>query len=198
MKAHDIYIEPQLIARIANGDERSFTELVEKFSGIVYNYIKQHTKDRAMAEEIVQDIFLQVWLIRDTLPEIRNFQSFLYVVTRNYAINAIKKLLREKQHFEEWLSQQPKEEPAVEETDDQLAYYGLIDAAIKELPPQQQKVWVLSRKQGFKHAEIAEQMHISKETVKKYMQYASAHITGYISKRQELLLFLLFEEIIKK
>jgi RNA polymerase sigma-70 factor (family 1) len=191
LKAQQIHIDPQLLVQVARGEEKSFTELVETFSGVVFNYIRQHTKDRAVAEEIVQDIFVQIWLARDTLTEVRNFHTFLYVVTRNYAMNTMKKLLREKERLEKWKSDQPKGETPANTEEDPQEWMGLIDKAVSQLPPQQQKVWLLSRKQGLKHAEIAGKMNLSKETVKKYIQHATTHITVYISQRMDLMILLL-------
>jgi RNA polymerase sigma-70 factor (ECF subfamily) len=60
------------------------------------------------------------------------------------------------------------------------AYDKLVKNAVDRLPPQQKKVWMLARLEGKKYAEIAEEMQISRETVKKYLQIASSSIVEYI------------------
>ena len=59
-------------------------------------------------------------------------------------------------------------------------YYSLLDEAIDHLPPQQQKVYLLSRHKRLKYDEIATQMGLSRETVKKYLQGATHSITNFV------------------
>lgn len=163
---------------------------MHQYGNLVFYYIRQHCKSQELAEEIVQDIFTQVWLARETLPGIRNFRSFLFILSRNYAIDAIRKLTTEKKHYLRYQQQLEEEADTPEGGPDEWKT-GLIDRAVAALPPQQQKAWLLSRKEGLKYAEIAGQMQLSRETVKKYLQLANASIIDYIEQRMDLLLVLL-------
>lgn len=173
--------EKELLMLVAAGDEQAFRKLVLDYSGLVFRFIYQHLEDRPLAEEIVQDIFVKLWLTRETLSHLHSFRSFLLIVSRNHAFNAIKKMVREKN--KEWEWQQVTTQATEEETDNGELLFVLMEEAIQLLPPQQQKAWTLCRRKGLKYEQAAAEMQVSKDAVKKYLQYANASIKKYISDR---------------
>ncbi len=132
-----------------------------------------------MAEELVQDIFVKLWLTRETLVQIESFRSFLLIICRNHAFNAIKKMVREKNREWEW--SQGSIQRAEEDLHQQEALLLLIDEAVEHLPPRQQKAWILCRRNGLKYDQAAHEMQVSKDAIKKYLQYANAAIKKYVS-----------------
>jgi RNA polymerase sigma-70 factor (family 1) len=170
--------ESDLLQRVAAGNEHAFRLLVEKYSGLLYKFIHRHTNDPQLSEEIVQDIFIKIWQTRETLTGLRSFRAFLLVVSRNHVLNTIKKMMREKKKQWEW----QKENTSLQEEDQQELeeVFGLIDDAVNRLPPQQKRVWILSRREGLKYEQIAAEMNISKDAVKKYLQYANGAIKDHV------------------
>lgn len=179
--------EHQLLQQVASGDTQAFAALVDRYGALVFYYIRKHTRSRELTEEIVQDIFTQVWLLRDSLGEIRHFKAFLHIVSRNYALNILKKLTREQQKQAAWKEEVSADNVAMPHEDEDWRI-GLVRKAVDQLPPQQQKVWILGRREGLSHSEIASQMNISKASVKKYMQLANAFVIKYIKTRISILL----------
>ena len=187
------YDERALLQLVADGDEQAFTELVVKYGNTVFSFVQRHCRSRELAEEIVQDVFTQIWLIRNGLPEINNFEAFLYIISRNYAFDALRKLLRSQKRQVEYHELAAIAPDPVENEDWKV---DLINSAVGKLPPQQQKVWQLSRRDGLKGTQIAEQMNLSKETVKKYLQYATASIIKYVERHlNEILVLLILNRI---
>lgn len=170
--------ERELLLLVASGNEQAFRKLVLDYSGLVFTFIFKHLEDRPLAEEIVQDIFVKLWLNRETLAHLQSFRSYLLIVSRNHAFNAIKKMVREKNRAWEW--QQMVMEPDEQEERNQEALFGLMEEAVELLPPQQYKAWTLCRKEGLKYEQAATQMQVSRDAVKKYLQYANASIKKYI------------------
>ncbi len=169
---------------VSRGDEAAFRELFRQYADHLYAYIWQLTKSRELAEEVVQDIFLQIWISRETLAEVRNFRNYLFVIARNHALNAIKKMMRERKRAMEWeLARGEEDVPPPQEPD-----LDIVEEAIRQLPSQQQKAWLLSRRGGKKYHEIAREMQLSRETVKKYIQYATQSIVRYVTSRISTLL----------
>ncbi|MFX1704790.1 sigma-70 family RNA polymerase sigma factor [Chitinophaga sp. CC14] len=184
MSGTNTHIKEELLSRIAEGDGKAFTQLLEEYSGLLYSFVVRHTGNRELAEEIVQDIFTQIWQTRESLAEIRNFRTYLYVISRNRIVNEIKKAARERKKHKEWMESvyaAPEEDRSATEQQ-----YSLIDAAINRLPPQQLKVWTLNRREGFTYQQIAASMNISRETVKTYLQHANTSITKYIAGHLEI------------
>jgi RNA polymerase sigma-70 factor (ECF subfamily) len=71
-------------------------------------------------------------------------------------------------------------------------YHSLLDEAINQLPAQQQKVYLMSRHERLRYAEVATRLNISRETVKKYLQIATASITEYVQTKYNTAVFLTF------
>ncbi|WP_127129595.1 RNA polymerase sigma factor [Pseudoflavitalea rhizosphaerae] len=165
--------------QVASGDEQAFRTLTHQYSGLVFKFICQHLENRPLAEELVQDIFVKLWLTRETLAQIESFRSFLLIICRNHAFNALKKMVREKNREWEWSHDSLQE--ADEEIYQQEHLLLLIDEAVEMLPPQQQKAWILCRRNGLKYDQAADEMKISKDAIKKYLQYANNAIKKYIS-----------------
>jgi RNA polymerase sigma-70 factor (ECF subfamily) len=184
--------EKELLRRIAENDESAFSDLFHAHHQRLAQHIFRLTESMPLAEEIVQDVFLKIWMTRETLMEIQNFGSYLFVIARNHANNSLRKVVNEKKHRREW----EKTNSSAYQSDDSANFdqqwNTLIDRAIDQLPPQQKKVYMLSRKDRLKQEEIAKILHISKSTVKSHMQLATASIINHIRTNGDTTLFLLY------
>jgi len=172
-----------MLQRVAKGDEAAFRQLVHQFTPLLAPYILKFTKSRERTQEIVQDVFTQMWLSRESLGKVNNFRRYLYVASRNHALNAIRNMMREERRHLKWLQDQPSGVAGNSPVQDDSPYIGLVEEAVQQLPEQQKKVWVLCRLQGKKYQEVAAETGLSRETVKKYLQYAHASITKYVRHR---------------
>lgn len=176
----DISSDRLLLAKVAGGDEAAFHELVNRYAHILYTFIYRIIEDRQKTEELVQDSFIKIWQTREHLASVHNFRAYLFVVSKNFAIKAAQKALKERQDFAEWVRSINSEQV------DNEWKFALIDEAISKLPPQQHKVWTMSRRQGMKYNEIASELGLSRESVKKYLALANASIMKYVKDRLEL------------
>ncbi|MCE7040131.1 RNA polymerase sigma factor [Dyadobacter sp. CY312] len=186
MKLKKLHNEQDLLLRVSEGDEKAFTEIFYAYHQELGAYILKLTKSNRHAEEIVQDVFVKIWLRRENLNEINDFNSYLFIMARNHTYNVLRNEARihglhteldpEKltNHHEDSASQ-----PEMEQ------YYVLIEQAVALLPPQQQKAYLLSRKDGLKHEQIAENMQLSRETVKRHISLSLSSITKYVRTNAE-------------
>lgn len=181
--------ENELLRNVARGDEIAFASLMHKYANLLATYVFRLTKNYEQTEEIVQDTFLKIWQTRESLTDVQNFSAYIYVISRNRALNALRAMLREKKRM---LSLQQELTTTYETpSDNSDEKYSLLEKAISQLPPQQREAWLLSRREGLKYAEIASRMNLSRETVKKYIQYASQSITRYFEDNIHLALYAL-------
>jgi RNA polymerase sigma-70 factor (family 1) len=171
--------EKQWLAQAALGDEQAFTRLFHSYHQRLGAYVLGWTKSPSMAEEIVQDVFMKVWINRENLAAVERFENYIYILSRNYTFNALRQASRERVRQKEWLryfdreNDQPHDRPPEE-------YLKLIEQAVGKLPPQQQKVYRLKQEQSLKYEEIAALLHISPETARKHLQTAMGHIRTYV------------------
>ncbi len=180
MDTSTLHNEKELLAKVARGDEAAFTKLFYAYHNKLGRFIIQLTGSHEMAEEIVQDIFMKIWTKRQTLITIERFDAYLYILSRNHTFNCLRQLAKDHLKKEKVIERLNKSGIAQEEVVSS-EYYMLIDQAVEKLPPQQQKAYILSRRECLKYEEIAQQMNLSKETVKKYLKLATRSIKNYVS-----------------
>lgn len=122
------------------------------------------------AQELTQDVFVKIWQQRAQLPGVEHFNSYIFILSRNQIISAIRKKLRETALDEDF--ELPEE---LLQPDRQLQYKevtGWINKGIDALPPMRQQVFRMSRMQGMTHEEIAQQLGIARNTVKQHIVLA--------------------------
>jgi len=93
-----VHNERDLLLQVSEGNEIAFRQLFLHWHQLLAGYILRITESRELTEEIVQDVFLKIWMTRETLSEINNFKHYLLVVSRNQAFDVLKKQLKEQQH----------------------------------------------------------------------------------------------------
>jgi len=171
MKSDDLKF---ILGQIAEGNQKAFRYLFTSYSGKVYTYALKLTHTKEQAEEIVQEVFMKIWINRDTLTSIDFFPSYLYTITRNHTFNFLKHLSVERKarmylHEESFHLQVATS-----------SYQHQIEHAIKRLPPQQQVVYKMCYHEGMKYEEVAERLSISRFTVKTHMQQALRSIRVFL------------------
>ncbi|WP_353182843.1 sigma-70 family RNA polymerase sigma factor [Parapedobacter lycopersici] len=180
--------ETELLEKIADGNEQAFSALFYAYYNQVGEFVQLLTNSRAATEEILQDVFTKIWVDREMLPQINRFDAYLFVLCRNHTLNYIRRMAAERRRQEEF-ARQLETDAATRETE-QEAYSQLVDRAVQLLPPQQQKVFSL-RRNGFKNPEIARELQLSIESVKKYQHLAMKFVIEFIKGHAFLLLIQL-------
>ncbi len=180
MTASASYTEKELLLAVAQGNETAFTQLYDHWQPQLATFIFRISRSKELTSEIVQDVFLKIWMSREILAEIDNFKSYLFVVSRNHALNALRKQMRELRRLENW----EKEQVDKQETgEDQIIQLSLVDEAIDQLSPRQKEVYLLHRYERFTYQQIAEKLGIGKESVKTHLELAVKSITKYLKGR---------------
>lgn len=172
------YSEKKLLIEVASGNEDAFRKLFLKHHQQLGTHIFRITNSIDLAEDIVQDVFLKIWISREALTKVNNFKAYLFIISKNHTLNYLRKISKERAYKKEWEDKFIKA-LTIENTNSDI-YYCLLDEAIDQLPPQQQKVYLLSRHERLKYSEIADRLDLSRETVKKYLQIATLSITDYV------------------
>jgi RNA polymerase sigma-70 factor (ECF subfamily) len=182
--------EKKLLLELSLGSEFAFTNLYNRYKNIVYSTGLKITKSKILAEEAVQDIFLKIWQNRENLAEISNFENYIFIISRNHLFNSIKKIARETSvRSEISLTDTGLVDSDISIKDEQ--YNTILNKIIEQLPPQQQKVYQMAKRDGLSHQKIAEDLGISTETVKKHMAQALKFIRLKISPYMNIFLSLL-------
>jgi len=182
----------ELLLRVSKGDEEAFRRLYDLYRNKIFSITWKLTGAETLAEDVVQEVFIKLWLHREELSNINYFNSYLNVITRNYIFNHLRKLANE-DAFLQGLT--IKNEYSTCDGFDAIVFnelQNLHQKAISFLPPCQKKVYLLSRLEGLKHQEISAHLKISYSTVKSHFMEASRFIKHYLlSHRDSLILIFL-------
>jgi len=171
--------DKNLCLQISLGNEQAFRQLFNAYHQQLGTYIFRLINSTELAEEIVLDVFLKIWINHETLQGVQNFKAYLFVVSKNHTLNALKRVVKARAMQKKMEEHYTKD--VFSEKEDLNDYYNLLDEAIDHLPPQQQKIYLLSRHKRLKYSEIAQKLGLSHETVKKYLQIATSSITTYVN-----------------
>lgn len=173
--------EELLIQELKEGSRKAFDTIYQIYAKRLFAYCYQFTKTREDAEEIVQDVFVQLWLKRKLIRQTETLRSLLFIMSKNNLINAYRARLNSPV-FEDYILY--REKNSVSDASYALEYDEFVirlRKALKQLTTTQQKVIELSRFQGLSNQEIAVELSLSEQTVKNQLSVglkSLRHILG--------------------
>ncbi len=183
-------IEKNIMNDISNGDVKAFEELFKTFFPELSFYAIRFVEDMDTAEEIIQDIFFNVWENRAKLKINTSIKSYLYTTVRNTCLNLIKHKKVEnkyREHFSRKLqSDELDESKWIESNDLQEKILGAID----KLPEKRQIIFKMSRFEELSYKEIASKLDISVKTVENQMGSALKFLREELKDYLPLLILL--------
>lgn len=160
-----------LLDRLRGGDHDAFATIFRQWYEPVVRSANRVLRDTGVAEELSQDVFLELWRRRETLAPDSSVAGYLMQSVRNRSLNHLRHLAVQKKSvvYVEALS-----EP-IERADAQTHASELRTAmtkAIADLPPRTQEVFLMSRERGLRYSEIAEQLGVTVKAVEANMSRA--------------------------
>jgi|ERR1700722_3816607 len=169
-----------------------FKRLFDSYKNRVFGYVLAIAHSPYAAEEITQEIFIKLWLCRDLLPEVANLDGYIFTIARNRTLNYLRKAASDRRLLRELQELAMPQQNNVEERATATDYDLLLRDALSLLSPQRRLVFQLSRDGGLNHEQIAEQLHLSRNTVKNHMVEALRFIRSYLGQHGSVLILLFF------
>ena len=169
--------------------QAAFEKLFRQYYEELYYYACRYLWRREDAEEAVQDVFVRVWEKREELQISTSVKAYLYAAVRNRAINH----LNSRWAREAPLPLDPATPVMAEAAEDELGQETLIQLlqqGIATLPSQCRTIFQLSRQGGLTYDEIAEELGISKETIKSQVKIALRKLRDFLGRHWEAMLWL--------
>lgn len=171
--------------RIQQGDQQAFEVVFKEHYQMLCSFAFHYLKDHDESEEVVQQVFFNLWKNREQITVQKNVLGYLMQAVKNHCLNKIKKWKTE----QGYVSSSVSEENTQRNTPYDQAVSSELEKKVLELidllPPERQKVFVMSRLQGKKYKEIAELLGISVKTVEnqmgKALKYMRTHLQEYLA-----------------
>lgn len=193
MTGNQLYTENELFAQIATGDESAFEQLFDLYLPRIHPVILQIVKEEPATKDIVQDVFLRLWINRDKLPEILDPKSYIFRIVYNQSFKHLKKQLVEEKATATLLSRQQASDSttSLEETLDMAEVRRLVESAIQLLPPQSKNIYRLNRVDGYKPQLIADELGISVQSVRNSLTRSGKFIREHLESQGVVIPLLL-------
>ena len=169
----EVSVDATLMRRLLRRDVGAFEEIYERHSRIVYSLVLRILRQGSTAEEVVQDVFLQLWRNSAQYDAKRPFVPWLLTLARNRALDHLRlkgERQRRREEQTEDLPQVSIAAPEYERTLDDKRRAEQVRALMSSLPSTQKRAIELAYFEGLSHSEIAEALHEPLGTVKSWIR----------------------------
>lgn len=162
--------------------ESLFSDIFRTHEHRLFTLAYRLTKSDQFAKDIIQEVFLKLWENRASISSISNMEAWLYRLTENKAIDFLRKAAADSRLKEAiWNNLQQ----IINEAEAWVAvkeYNQIIQKAINELPPQRKLIYQLHKEDGMNYQQIADELHISRHTVKNQLSSAMQSLRRFIAR----------------
>lgn len=172
-------IDIEILEALQNGDHKAFESIFityyDRIRGFIFGYIKSESD----AEELTEDLFVNLWEKRASIDISKSFNSYLHTIARNTAINFLKHKYLHSAYIANALTTECSSTSEEELIAKELGL--LIDNVIDKMPEQRKQIYILSKNRGLSNTEIAEQLNTTKRNVESQLSLALKDIRKAIS-----------------
>ena len=171
------------VIHLKAGDRAAYADVYRATHGALFQYAWRLVHDEEAAYDVLQDVYLKLWQVRDRLDPARSLKALLYRMTRNTALNHIRS---RKQRTADSLdapvadADQPRADDVLHVANVESQLLQWID----ELPPRRREAFKLSRFENLSHEEIAQAMDLAPKTVNNHIVLALQHLRGKLHAYQ--------------
>jgi len=184
--------EESLISQLKKGSYDAFDKIYQIYVRRLYAYCFQFTKSHENSEEIVQDVFIKLWMNRENIKQENTLSSLLFIMAKNHIINAFRANVHQFVYVE---YADYKDKIPTNNTSQNIEYQEFImelKKAVQTLPPTIQKVVTLSKINQLSNKEIAEKLGLNDQTVRNSLSVGLKKLREILSKTYlpHMLLFI--------
>ncbi len=176
MKVLPLYDSKLLFRQLAEGDEAAFRRIFELYKTRLFFIALRMLKVPAEAEEIVQEVFMTLWVNQTKFANIDDPEAYIITITYNRVYSQLKKIASENKLLAELLYVMQYDHYSGDDILVGRETKAIIDQAIEQLPPQRKLIFQLSRHHGLTHDQIAEKLNLSPNTVRNQIAKALQQI----------------------
>jgi RNA polymerase sigma-70 factor (family 1) len=177
---------PNLLDQLRQGNERAFNSLYKLYFKPLYRKVFAMVKDEAVADELIQDLFLKIWNRRAEINSFQSFEAYLYTIAHNLVYDYFRKIAKDKRlaatlllnatdyylHSDELLESKESKE--------------ILMKAIDQLTPQRKLVFTYCKLEGKSYEETSRELGISVATVNSHMTQSLRTVREYMVKNYDM------------
>ena len=179
--------EHELAVRFNNGDMGAFREIYRKYSPVMQAFAAKFT-NRTTAEDLVQDVFMRIWVNRETSPINESLQAYLFRAVRNRCINYLEHLkIKANYEAREMIELQIREAAFFQSPEQLFIRQEQLDRIyqeIEKLPEKSREIFKMTYFEDKKAAEIAKELCLSVRTVETHIYKALKTLRKFFCNRK--------------
>ncbi|MBU2915105.1 MULTISPECIES: RNA polymerase sigma factor [Reichenbachiella] len=175
----DTSSDANLIPALKKGDREAFEAIYAHFWKPLYIHVYKRLDDTYLAEEMVQEVFVQLWENRQKVEIERSLSAYLYGSVKNKILLHFRNLYRHSAHHAEIKYQAIKSDQQLERSVVQGDLLDKIEQLIQCLPNKSRRVFELSRVDFLSNKEIADRMGITDKTVEYHINYSLQYLRNH-------------------
>lgn len=176
--------DTECLDRLVCEDRAAFRQLFDRYYKELYCYARKYVQSVDVCKDILQDVFSYLWEKREQLEVTQSVKAYLYRAVHHRCINHLKKTDNDYRHLNNYHLQQQIVQPHQQDSLHLLQEKEMqetINRVVNELPEQCRKIFILSRENGLRHKEIAQQLCISPKTVEVQIYRALKYLKQQLS-----------------
>lgn len=188
-----LHTEKELLKKLREGDSFAFEVLFYKYRNKVKGFAVKIIPSKIDFEEIVQEVFVKVWINKESINPEKDFQSYLFSIAKNLILDHLKSAVNRKLYF---IGEHFQQDILIDDSPESL----LIDDAeeklqklINEIPERRREIFLLSRFEGLSYKQIAGKLNISENTVDSQIRNALAFLRKEFRKFVVLAFWYFFQ-----
>lgn len=163
--------DQELLLLLQENNHNAFTEIYNRFKGVLLLHAYNKLDNRDEARDIVQELFTNLWNNRHKLA-IENLSAYLYTTIRNAAIKVINRKKFENNYLDTLNEVVTANAVPADYLVREKQLSAIIEDAVSQLPEKMREIFIMSRKLNMSHREISEELGIAEPTVKKQVSNA--------------------------
>lgn len=172
MNSYKTYDDFALLALSKAGDEKGFSEIYERYWALLYRHAYKLLKDETQAQDIVQEVFVNLWDKIDSLDLQSSVNAYLYAAVRNKVLNVIQREKYQRRYMDSIIHFIERSEAVTDHKLREKMLQEKIEKEVAHLPEKMRHVFEMSRVHHLSYKEIAQELHLSDKTVKKQVSNA--------------------------
>lgn len=190
------FTDSELVLLLKEKDHEAFAEIYNRYAVLMFYKVNQMLRDEEPSKDLVQDLFVSLWDKPELVQEDNNLSGYLYIAVRNRVLKFIQRNKLKNDHISSLAAYASEVSMETIQDIDERELKNIVQREIDNLPAKMKIIFEMSRKDNLSHAEIAEKLGLSDQTVKKQVNNALKILRTKLSVYAPLGLIIL--ELAKK
>jgi RNA polymerase sigma-70 factor (ECF subfamily) len=183
--------ETELLSRLRNGDQQAFELLFYAYKDKLLGFLMRVTDSVEESEDIVQDVFMKLWIDRENTGEIKNLNAYIFKIAQNRMVDNIRKFSNEKIYLSEIHADIEDFNMRPDDLFLKKERQLIFQEAVNQLSFQQKRIYLSHSEEGKSLKDIATEMNLSLSTVQNHMNRALKNLRNYFGKNYPVLTVVL-------